>query len=469
MVDPNLAKVAPRKFRSLTAIITKYNGNTIEITNEITEISIYESIYTPFMYGDLVLIDTSAMLSTFPFVGQEKLRLIWEREDAKVETEFYITDVADASQINDSTGTYTLNFTSEKQMRNAFCLFSKSYKGNSVDIIKRIHKEYLQEDIATTTTGLLSHNIVFPYIKPIAAINMIQRTTPAEDGTPIFVFETLYSNKTHLNSMKGMLDQEPVMTIEPKNVVNSDNNKSGAANMKAYRNQAFQMAIIKAYDTLDHIGQGSFGAQTISVDIGKQMADITDFDFRKHAPPISNDWITSFFAFENVPNSEDIPGSNGVRVNGIRSTKLHVQHKNTLAYDDFPNLNDVDPNVFASMKSYMKRLNTTSVHVHMNSVTELEAGKTVDVIFPRFSPNLGVSEDINDKVNSGKYLISAIRHYIKNREYTMSLELIRDGMGKEASFYVNGQVPNFGAPLRIKKSLLPDLKKNLIDIIGDIF
>jgi hypothetical protein len=64
MVDPNLAKVAPRKFRSLTAIITKYNGNTIEITNEITEISIYESIYTPFMYGDLVLIDTSAMLST---------------------------------------------------------------------------------------------------------------------------------------------------------------------------------------------------------------------------------------------------------------------------------------------------------------------------------------------------------------------------------------------------------------------
>jgi hypothetical protein len=117
----------------------------------------------------------------------------------------------------------------------------------------------------------------------------------------------------------------------------------------------------------------------------------------------------------------------------------------------------------------MKRLNTTAVHVHMNSVTELEAGKTVDVLFPRFSPNLGVNEDINDKVNSGKYLISAIRHYIKNREYTMSLELIRDGMGKEASFYVNGQVPNFGAPLRIKKSLLPDLKKNLIDIIGDIF
>jgi hypothetical protein len=467
--DPNLAKLSPRKFRSLTAYITKYNDTVVEITKEITEISIYESIYTPFMYGDLVIIDTSAMLSTFPFVGQEKLRLIWEREDKTVETEFYITDIADVSQINDSTGTYTLNFTSEKQVRNSFCLFSKSYKGNSVDIIKSIFKEYLREDIQTSTRGMLSHNVVFPYTKPISAINMVQQTTPAEDGTPMFVYETLYGNRTYLSSMKAMLNQAPVMKIEPKNIINSDNGNMIVGGMKNYRNQINQMAIIKGYDTLSHISQGSFGAQTISVDIGKQMADITDFDFRKHAPPISKDWITTFFAFEDVPNSENIAGSNGVRVNGIRSTKLHVQHKNTLAYEDFPNLNDVEPNVFASMKSYMKRLNTTTLHVYMNSVTELEAGKTVDVVFPRFSPNLEGIDDIEDKVNSGKYLISAIRHYVKNRDYSMSLELVRDGMGETASFYGNNRVPNFGAPLRIKKSLLPELKKSLIDRIGDLF
>ena len=66
----------------------------------------------------------------------------------------------------------------------------------------------------------------------------------------------------------------------------------------------------------------------------------------------------------------------------------------------------------------MKRLKSTSVNVYMNSVTDLEAGKTVDLKYYRFSPKLN-NEDIDDKVNSGKYLIAALRHYVKNGEYTM--------------------------------------------------
>jgi hypothetical protein len=460
--DPRLLAKAPKKLKNLTAYIIKYNGSVIEITPEISEISIYESIFIPFMYGEVTIIDGSAMLSTFPFIGQEKLRLIWDRENKTIEQEFYVTGVFDVVQINDSIGAYGLSFTSEKQMRNAFCLFSKCYKGNSAEIIAKIYKEYLQEDIVQLTTGALSHNVIFPYTKPFAAVDMVKRATPAEDGTPMFVFETLYGNKTYLNSMKQMLEQEPVIKLEPKNIVNTDS-VSGITsdNMDNYRNQVYSMNLTKAYNTLDQIGAGSYGAQTIMIDIGTKSATITDFDFRQHAPPISKDWISQFFAFENVPNAEDIPGSNGVRVNGIRSTKLYVQNRNSLAYDDYPNLNSVDENVLAGMRSYMKRLTTTSISIHMNSITDIEVGKTVELLFPRFSPNLGSSDDISDRVNSGVYLISALRHYIKNAEYTMSIELVRDGMGKDASLDPNGSVPNFGAPLRKKVDLLPKLDSKL--------
>jgi hypothetical protein len=91
----------------------------------------------------------------------------------------------------------------------------------------------------------------------------------------------------------------------------------------------------------------------------------------------------------------------------------------------------------------------------MNSVPDLEVGKTVMYTQPRFSAKLNPKEDSNDKVHSGKYLIGAIRHYVKNLEYTMSIELIRDGMGAEADFYPNG-APNVGAPPVKRKSILPE-------------
>jgi hypothetical protein len=49
-----------------------------------------------------------------------------------------------------------------------------------------------------------------------------------------------------------------------------------------------------------------------------------------------------------------------------------------------------------------------------------------------FSPNLENNNDLIDEVNSGKYIVASLRHYIKNGEYTMSAELIRDGIGEDA-------------------------------------
>jgi hypothetical protein len=61
------------------------------------------------------------------------------------------------------------------------------------------------------------------------------------------------------------------------------------------------------------------------------------------------------------------------------------------------------------------------------------AGKTVDYVLPHFSPSLTSDDRQIDEVNSGKYIIASLRHYIKDGEYTMSVELIRDGVGDDAN------------------------------------
>ena len=468
-LDPRLPELTPKKLKAIRVVVERYNQEIIDITSSITELSLYESIYAPFVYGELIVVDNSAMLSTFPFIGQEKVLIYWERENKTFTKVFRITDVFDVRQINDQTGGYGLSITSEQQVRNSISLFSKSYKGNSSEIIEKIYKEFLLTDIDVRTTGYLAHNIVFPFIKPLQAINMIQRATPAFDKTPMFVFETVYGEKPVLDSMKNMLDQDPVLTLQMKNNTNADPQNGLASNkMEEFRNQVYGITINRAYNTLDQLGSGAYACQTLAVDISNRSYNVTDFDFTKHAPTIaSKDWISTFFTFDDVLNADE---PNNVIVNGIRSTSAPVQYRNARAYDDYPNLNTVDENIVAGMRSYMKRLKSTSINVHMNSVVDLEAGKTVDLDYYRFSPKLQ-SEDPQDKVNSGKYLIAALRHYVKNGEYTMSLELVRDGMGENAKLYENGNPPNFGNPPRKQQSLLGPYEQQNVSqtIIGDEF
>jgi hypothetical protein len=346
----------------------------------------------------------------------------------------------------EGTGSYTLTFTSEKQFRNNISLFSKSYSGNAADIIKNVYDEWLIEPgsnkkLKLNTTAAASHNVVFPYIKPLAAINMVQENALAEDGTPMFVFETLYSEDTVLDSMKRMLEQEKVFTIEP--VPMSATDPEPTREMNKYDGQIYSTLMEQGYETLARTGNGVFASQITSVDIAARKADITDFSFREHAKPIANDWVSAYFAFDDN------------RIHTQYNTQNRIMYKNTLAFgdDEFPNLTGLDELEVAIMNSYLSRLSTVSVLAHINSAPEIESGKVVEYKKERFSPKLAPADDPDDKVSSGNYLVASIHHHIRRQEYTMSIELVRDGMGKEADLYNNQEV-NLGVPPRRQVSIL---------------
>lgn len=450
MADNDLSQITPKKITGLKVTVKKYNGTIIDIAHNVTEISIYESIYTPFLYGELIIVDNSAMVSTFPFVGQEEVLIEWEREGRKMKKKFFITDVFDVKQQLEGVGSYGLSITSEKQMRNAISLFSKAYRGRGDEIIKKVHDEFLKgEPLQVKTKAKTSHSVVFPYMKPIQAIDMIRKHVLADDGTPMFVFESLYGEKPVLDSLKSMLESKPVFDIKPLKTVNTNSLGEGSRDTAKYRGQVYEALITRGYDTLNMLTKGAFASTATVVDISTKEASKTQFSFKEHAPPIAKNWVTEFFAFD------------GTRIYNHYNTQNYLVHENKLSFCDdsgspqFPNISTLNERDFLALVSYTARLNTINLAIFMNSVPELEVGKTVTYTQPRFSAKLNPQEDQDDKVNSGKYLIGAIRHYVKNLEYTMSLELIRDGVGEKADFYGSNQ-PNLGQPPVTRLSILPE-------------
>jgi len=449
-IDPRLVDRLPKSISDFKVEVTTYNGNVNDITSAITEISLYESIYAPFLYGEVVIVDNSAMLSIFPFIGQEKIAIQFSRDGQRMEREFRVTSVFDVQPALENTGTYGLRITSEKQLRNATSLFSKAYTGRGDEIIKGVYDEFLNDDLEVMIEAKGSYNVVFPYIKPLQAIDMVCSAAPAEDQTPFFVYENLYEDRPRLDSLGRMFDQEPIFEIDPSNTTNqSSDTGEGQRQALENRGQIYEHMMPRNFDTLSRVSEGAYAAFTTVIDSTRKDAFVTDFDFWEHAPPISKNFVSEFFALD------------GVRFNSQYDTKNVVVHQNRDAFENsFPNINGVDELDKMILRSYRERMDTENVTVYMDSVRipegtdeQFGVGKTVTYNFPRFSPKFEEAEDNEDKVNSGKYIVSAIRHYIKNGEYTMTIELIRDGMGDRANLKPNKDEPDLGDPPRVREDI----------------
>jgi len=428
MSTQDLLSTTPNGVRAFGVEIQTHDGQLFDITGTITEMSLYESIYFPYIHGELTLIDNSDMLSDFPFVGQERLRLKWERDEKKTTREFLITKVANISRNRDGFGVYDLTITSEMQMRNATSLFSRSYRGRGDEIISGIYSDYLNTELNVASEAKTSHNVVFPYMKPLQAADMIRKNVIAEDNTPLFVYESLYPNEVRLESLGEMFSREPIVELKPKKPSNTDQDGEASRQKLDERGTVYDMSTTRAYNTYDQINKGAYGSYVTIADPSTREYQKVEFDFKKEAPTISGEWITKDFTVGGIP------------VNEIYDTKNYYLHRNKYAFNtDFPNLSSIEDLDLSILNSYVHRHATTMLKVYIDSIAYVldsgepfGVGKAVEYTIPKFSPALSPEDQKNDKVNSGKYIVASLRHYIQNGEYTMSAELIRDGIGEFA-------------------------------------
>lgn len=454
MSDPNILDKLPKSFSEFRVRLTSYNGNVTDITEQVLEISIYETIYRPFIYGDVIIVDNEAMISSFPFIGQERMRIEWKRDDEKVVKDFFVTDLFDVTRATENTSVYGVSITSEKQVLNAVNLFSRAYTGRGDQIIKSIYDEYLNSDLEVLIPAKTSHNVVFPYMKPMQAIDMVCKNVLAEDDSPMYVFETLYNDRPRLDSFRQMMESDSILTLDPSTPAKKTQNSDVPASVDSLSNRAeiYEDKINTAYDLLENLSNGSYSSFSTVIDNSQKIGARTDFDFVRHALPVSNNHVSDLFTID------------GQRMNRLYQTRNIVIPQNALAFENtLPNLNGVDELDKSILNAYENRSTLTSLKIHMDSIQITEndeifsVGRAVTYNRPKTTVKTAddKNRDITDKVNSGKYIVSAIRHHLDREEYTMSIELIRDGIGEAAELTPGGEPQDFDTEPVVRQSILP--------------
>jgi hypothetical protein len=419
MQNTEIANARAKAVTNLSVMLTTYVGNEVDITDHVNEISIFESINSFYLSGEMTLIDNSAM-SRIGFIGQEKVVISFERDDIEVEEEFIITDIFKSKQISEGVGTFSVSIYSPKKLISARQSFSRYYTGLNTEIVSKIHKDFFKEELTEVTTGGSSHNVVFPFVKPYQAISMILKNSFASDRTPLFLFDTLHDNETKLMSMKAMLEQEPFTTLKQRNQVNKDvETGQGERLSEEFRGTMFNVQVDNAFDTLKLLSSGAIANTGNKVDISTKSIEKFEFDYTKHGQPVGNDFLSDKYELDNR------------KLTDYRRPNSEVFYQNSLGFDSLSNLNTKDPFGIMAANGYAKRFRTSALSCYVDSIGGLGCGKTVDVEMKILAPALSEAQDMNDYVHSGKYLVSAVRHFIKRKEYRMSLELIRDGIGEE--------------------------------------
>lgn len=412
--------------------ISAHDGEYFEISDNVSELSLYESIYYPYIHGSMVVIDNSMMLADIPFIGQERVFFQWTRDDRPLTRVFYITKVSNIGPASDAAASYELSINSVVQVRNAVNLFSQSYRGRSDEIITAVFGEHL--GAAPTpmegVQGKTMHNVVFPYMKPLQAVDMIRKNVLADDDTPMFVYDTFYPNEIRLDSFGRMMARPPIVDISSVKPSNRDEDAQATRRQLDSRGAVYDEGISRAYDTFDRLNKGVFASTVTIADPSIKEYDKVDFQYKTFAPPRSKDWISDDYrVFGSHPNN-------------LLNTRNMYLPRNALAYnDDFPNINTIEDFDRSILNSFISRHAMSVVKIYMDSIAytlkddlPFSVGQTVNYKLLKFMPALSEGDTQLDDFNSGKYVISAIRHFIKNKEYTMSIELIRDGVGEKAEF-----------------------------------
>jgi hypothetical protein len=393
-VKPGTAKIYKALLKS------KSNGAELEISPQIRNISIFENLYDPTMFCEILVEDSIDLWSTFPINGEETLELSYKTfgvDDMSI-YKFDIFRMKDKKdETTDKTSIYVLQGISSESITAATLgKINTSFEAPIETIISTLLRKYIKTDKflhVEKTKGLAP--ITIPNLYAFQAIDFLKnRAVSAEVPNSSFVFyenqhgfhfrtieSLLYTKRNDIGSKVFTYDMSSIfpdkeeqtrmfrtiIVLEKKDIVNTVNNITGGITN-----------VVKNFDV-----------------ITKQVEPVA-FNFMKNASQIiaSDQMATPF-------NTQEFLG-NFMKVSKQAQTIFNVRDSSLQS--------DLLPVAMGNKIAYNKLFSTFNIEVLVYGDSTLTVGETLKLNTQENSGTTG-RKGSESKI-SGTYLITGLRHLI---------------------------------------------------------
>jgi hypothetical protein len=434
-------------------ILTNDYGLEFDITGFITTLGFYESIFSPFIVGELVLEDAQDIMSNLSIVGREKILVRFKTPaiDSEIR-EITLRVAGQKSKINpNKSRAYIVNLrlVSENYFTNQITKDSISFKGRPHEIVSKIVSEYLPSDLVINeATADNEYKIVYPYKQPLHMINQIMtNATPAdsddsENDAGFLFYETL--DGLNFRCFNNLFKQLPSYSFFNANTIRSTSSDD------EFLKSTFYTEKILFKDTSNRVKQvenGAFASRTYFHDLSTKQWGQNTFNYsidnkvskkggrsNETSPIFPPTLPVQGFDNAGVVSNEMFPviSNNQPENTNIQKVFFTPRHTNVCGEEYKANENRYETTRFAN--SNLSLYNDTEVEITISGNSLLRAGQTVNLIVTKNEPDtkiLSSGSDFNEE-KSGRYLISSIQHrfFMLDGSYKTFVTLVRNFRGR---------------------------------------
>lgn len=397
--------------------ITSDRG-TIDLKTGFVSCSIYESIFTPGMMGDITILDDADKLGEVKLVGDEEVEIQFEVPGGVTTTYKFAMHKLEAVNMAAETlnsKKYIVKVVSKEALNAKTNFVQKSYNTQISGMVESIHKDYLgseKEIEVEETKG--TQKIVFPHYNPYKAIDMIRRRAISNENTSssFVYFETRSpeEQKFKFYTIEGLFDGEPIRTFKQQDTVGHSIYNEAVDNI-------LSLEIPHQFNVIDRIKVG-----------GKRI--VKSFDSRTHEYNEEK---------REVRDTEQKTGGTG----------SYISSKERAEYSEKPKINPTSfiskdwsqrpvthiPEKTIEQQQYISTLMQNAIKMKVHGDFALVPGGMIEAKIPNKKTTTENRDD--DPLISGKFLISRIHHQIgevgQSPRYTCIMECLKGNMEEGVS------------------------------------
>lgn len=418
-----------------------------------TEIRVFESIYIPTLTADVVIVDPENIIEKLPISGGETVHLklrtstFPDEPGACIQRSMVVASIINRSLDNDRQQVYTLKLASPEMMRDAANTINRAIPGEGGDtnteaIAQKIFDEHIvlegrylpdDDDNSLIISGS-PHDSSIQYISnswsPFENMQYICKKIQAADvkGNDFFFFE---SNKNYyLTSIQHLILEGKNSYFEeysykPPSLPLNNRQEGNYNSMKLpdYFSRIEEIEIPRTINLLEGSISGYYSSNI-------QAYDMFNKKFKYFTLDIHDD----FNNFVSTDDNNPVPRGISKDITSYTSVKLlnsytwnNPEQSQGVNDDALPSHYSSD----ATRKQYINSFNDYQFLITVPGRTDIEVGRAIKLDYPQ--PRSKGNEDSyeEDKVLSGMYIITEIKHKINPVSYTMTLRITKNGVGKD--------------------------------------
>ena len=433
----------PGDFQCDFVFIINHLGESINITDTIVNLNIYENINRPFLTGDITFLDSNNL------IRDNELNLGQERLSIQIRTSTFERPVVNAGQFNfriiavmedeafTSSRKIKLQFTSKEFVTDKQVRISKTYQKEFHLMVEDVlrNDSYMgtkKQIVLEPTRHIFKHCITDQH--PIEFINTIRPLCQAKDRDNVgYLFYETLDNKFHFQSYGSMISEAKAQQTEVRQYTL---NKTANAQYegedpnfgKLFNIERFEPMV--NHNNITNLNEGLYGSKLVSFDIYTKTLKETEYNYFDRYGDIPHlDYTTEqkeTTLNRHIPHSQT-PDMKGNRISDypdyVQYTTFHTTADETSK--SYPESTVLQAN------SQRLAWNNQRVKIQVPGCAQIHAGEIIRLSIPDMTKSDSIVPK-EDPIYSGTWLIEALQHSFvfgaPVKKHEMSFTCIRDSV-----------------------------------------